>query len=171
EEEYELRPDQLIDLKGFMGDSSDNIPGVPGIGEKTGIMLLKSFETMDGVYENIDKVTGKKRVENLKNYQAQAYLSKKLGTIVTNIPLDKDISDFKRQPYQMDELRQTLKEYEFFTLLNRLPGEEAQEEDKVELPYELMSMEEAINYVKDEKNLLIHIVSEGKVYEEIEYNY
>lgn len=171
EEEYELRPDQLIDLKGFMGDSSDNIPGVPGIGEKTGIMLLKSFETMDGVYENIDKVTGKKRVENLKNYQAQAYLSKKLGTIVTNIPLDKDISDFKRQPYQMDELRQTLKEYEFFTLLNRLPGEEAQEEDKVELPYELMSMEEAINYVKDEKNLLIHIVSEGKVYEEIEYYY
>lgn len=65
-ERYELEPQQLIDMKGLMGDSSDNIPGVPGIGEKTAIKLLKEFSSLEEILDNIDKVSGKKRKENLQ---------------------------------------------------------------------------------------------------------
>ena len=87
-EEYGITPEQFIDLKGLMGDKSDNIPGVPGIGEKTGIKLLKEFSNMEALYENIDSVSGKKTKESLIEHKSTAFLSRKLGEIITNIPLD-----------------------------------------------------------------------------------
>ncbi|MDD7363318.1 MAG: DNA polymerase I [Peptoniphilus sp.] len=163
-EEYELTPEQLIDLKGLMGDSSDNIPGVPGIGEKTGIKLLKEFETLEGVYDHIDEVSGKKRKENLEEFRQQAFLSKKLGTIVTDMPLDFGIEDLKRKPYDLDTLRDLYAKYEFFTLMKRLPGE-ASEVETVEVEdLPLKNMDEALSAIRDAKNVMVHVVCEEKPY-------
>jgi len=93
-ERYQLRPYQIIDLKGLMGDTSDNIPGVPGIGEKTALKLLWEFETVEGVLENVDKVSGKKVQSNLKEYTDQAILSKKLATMLTEVPIEFSSDDF-----------------------------------------------------------------------------
>ena len=92
-ERYQLRPYQIIDLKGLMGDSSDNIPGVPGIGEKTALKLLLEFETVEGVLANVDKVSGKKVQSNLKEFADQAILSKKLATMLTEVPLAFSLDD------------------------------------------------------------------------------
>ncbi len=163
EKEYGMTPKQLIDLKGLMGDTSDNIPGVPGIGEKTGIQLIQKFHSLEGVYDNIDAVSGKKRKENLENFKQQAFLSKKLGTIITSIPVDFSVEDVKRKAYDLEALRALYREYEFFTLLKRLPGEEAEEDVKVEdLP--LVSMEEAVEGISGAKQLMVHIVAEGRPY-------
>lgn len=162
--EYELTPDQLIDLKGLMGDSSDNIPGVPGIGEKTGIKLLKDFHSMEGVYDHIDDVSGKKRKENLIEFQQQAFLSKKLGEIITDMPLDFELEDLKREPYDLDSLRELYSKYEFFTLLKRLPGEEGEvEETKVE-SLKLTSMKEALSSVVGRDKVMVYIVTDEKPY-------
>ncbi|EHQ90378.1 DNA polymerase I [Desulfosporosinus youngiae] len=93
-ERYQLRPHQIIDLKGLMGDTSDNIPGVPGIGEKTALKLLWEFETVEGVLANVDKVSGKKVQSNLKEYTDQAILSKKLATMLTEVPIGFSCDDF-----------------------------------------------------------------------------
>jgi DNA polymerase-1 len=85
---YGIAPDQMIDLKALMGDSSDNIPGVPGVGEKTALKLLSQYKTLEKVMDNIDKIPGKKLKENLSLYKDQAYLSKKLATIVKDVPIN-----------------------------------------------------------------------------------
>ena len=163
EKEYGMTPKQLIDLKGLMGDSSDNIPGVPGIGEKTGMKLIHDFHSMEGVYENIDAITGKKRKENLEEFKQQAFLSKKLGTIITSIPLDFTLDDLERKPYDMDALRELYTQYEFFTLLKRLPdqGEEEEAEAK-DLP--IASMEEAVKGLAGADKVMIHLMTEGRPY-------
>ena len=163
EKEYGMTPKQLIDLKGLMGDSSDNIPGVPGIGEKTGMKLIHDFHSMEGVYENLDAITGKKRKENLEEFMQQAFLSKKLGTIITTIPLDFTLEDLERKPYDMDALRELYTQYEFFTLLKRLPdqGEEEEAEAK-DLP--LASMEEAVKGLAGADKVMIHLMTEGRPY-------
>src|SRR5699024_10881678 len=79
-EKYGLTPLQIIDMKGLMGDTSDNIPGVPGIGEKTAIKLLKKYESVEGLYENIDELKGKQK-ENLETNKDLAFISKDLATI------------------------------------------------------------------------------------------
>ncbi|NLV88180.1 MAG: DNA polymerase I, partial [Tissierellia bacterium] len=86
-EKYGITPEQLIDLKGLMGDPSDNIPGVPGIGEKTGLKLLKEYDTIENIYANIDNISGKKLKENLTENKHLAFLSRKLGEIITEVPI------------------------------------------------------------------------------------
>ncbi len=92
-QEYGLTPSQIIDLKALMGDSSDNIPGVPGVGQKTALKLLHEYHTVDGVLDNVQNISGKKLKENLIQYRDQALLSKKLATIVQNAPVDLNIED------------------------------------------------------------------------------
>lgn len=91
---YQLRPAQIIDLKGLMGDASDNIPGVPGVGEKTALKLLGEFETVENVLAHIKKIKGKKLQENLTTYADQARLSKKLATMLHEVPLEMDLETF-----------------------------------------------------------------------------
>lgn len=83
-EKFELTPSQIIDLKGLMGDTSDNIPGVAGVGEKTAVKLLKEYSTLEGVYDNIESIKGKLK-EKLENDKDNAYLSKQLATIYRDI--------------------------------------------------------------------------------------
>jgi len=93
-EKFGVRPDQVLDVLSLMGDSSDNIPGVPGIGPKTAADLLNEYHTLDGVYENIEKITKKKLKENLVNHKADAYLSKQLASLKNDVDIEQDISKF-----------------------------------------------------------------------------
>ncbi len=118
EEEYGISSDQFVDLKALMGDSSDNIPGVYGIGEKTGLKLLKKYESLDGVYENIDKIKGKMK-EKLEKEKNQAYLSYTLAKIIKNIPLEYDLDFFEYKEAEREELLKLYDEYEFRKLKDR----------------------------------------------------
>lgn len=115
---YSITPTQIIDLKGLMGDTSDNIPGVPGIGEKTATKLISQYGTVAGVYENIDQLKGKMR-ENLEIYQEQAFLSRRLAEIDTQAPLPVHWPPSRLQRDDK-ELYKLFKELEFNTLLQRL---------------------------------------------------
>lgn len=86
-EKYSVPPERMVDLLGLMGDSVDNIPGVPGVGEKTAIDLIKQFGSLEGVYDNLDQISGKKRVENLKAAREDAFFSRDMATIETNVEL------------------------------------------------------------------------------------
>ncbi|NHM76130.1 DNA polymerase I [Staphylococcus sp. 11007852] len=113
-----LVPDQIRDLKGLMGDTSDNIPGVAGVGEKTALKLLHQFKTVEGVYDNIEQVSGKKLKEKLANSQADALMSKQLATINCDSPISVTIEDTKR-PTTIDETEkiELFKTLEFRQLL------------------------------------------------------
>jgi len=119
---YGLRPEQIIDLKGLMGDASDNIPGVPGIGEKTALKLLHEFGSMEHILENLEAIPGKVR-DKLVEYSDQAELSKKLATIDTDCPVDIDFEACRLTPPNLDELIPLLKEYEFRALLKTFLAE------------------------------------------------
>lgn len=127
-ERYGITPKQFIDLKGLMGDPSDNIPGVPGVGEKTGIKFLKEYNSMEGLYESIDKVGGKKTKEKLIENKNLAFLSKRLSTIITNVPLDFTIEDIKVKEENVDVLIKLYEDLEFGSLLKRISGEATIEE-------------------------------------------
>lgn len=90
-EKFGLKPEQMIDVKGLMGDTSDNIPGIPGVGEKTAVKLIKEYGNLENVLAHQGDFQGKKLGESLATYQEQALLSKKLATIVTNVPLNIDL--------------------------------------------------------------------------------
>ncbi|MBL7575709.1 DNA polymerase I [Peptoniphilus asaccharolyticus DSM 20463] len=171
-EDYGITPDQFIDLKGLMGDNSDNIPGVPGIGEKTGLKLIHEFGTIENLYDNIDKITAKKQKEKLEDNKAQAFMSKKLGTIVRNVPIETEIKDLEIQQYNLEELSDLYREYEFYTLLKRLP-EEFQKAEIVEVSesaFEVRNVEpkELVEEIKKEKSFAFRFITDGKIYEGIE---
>lgn len=118
-EEYDLSPKQIIDLKALMGDSSDNIPGVPGVGEKTALKLLKEYHTVDNLLDNLDGIKGKLGEKLVANKQ-QAILSKELATICTQVPIgDSDITSFivKTNKSQLDK---TLADFEFRNIANKV---------------------------------------------------
>ena len=119
-EDYGFEPKKLIDLKALMGDSSDNIPGVKGIGEKTAKNLLMEFGSLDGVYENLDsKVIKPKQRENLTTYKDNAYLSYDLATIRPNAPIDFDPLDAVVRPYNNQELYNLFVRLEFVKLIDK----------------------------------------------------
>ena len=136
EEVYGITPAQLIDLKGLMGDKSDNIPGVPGIGEKTGLKLLKEFKNIEGVYENIDNISGKRLKENLIENETIAYLSRRLGEIIINVPLDSDIEDLKTGEPDFEKLLKIYEGFEFKSLINKIPSEYSQIEEVIDFDIE-----------------------------------
>ena len=118
-EKYDLPPEKLIDRKGLMGDSSDNIPGVPGIGKKTSLKLLKEFGSMEEILNNIDKVSGKKRKENLRKYSEQARMSYRLGKIKRDVPVDIDFEECRLDLYDDQEAAEQFEKLGFTSLLDR----------------------------------------------------
>ena len=126
-EKYGLTPQQIVDMKGLMGDKSDNIPGIPGVGEKTAIKLLTEYETVENVLENIDNISGKKLKERLTEGKEDAVLSKKLATIFTDVPVDNKIEDltFKEDREKKKELFEKL---EFVSFLRKLSQENSVED-------------------------------------------
>jgi DNA polymerase-1 len=126
-DKYGLRPDQIVDLKGLMGDSSDNIPGIPGVGEKTALKLLHQFETVEGVIDHISELPGKKLKERVAEYQEQARLSKELATIHCEVPLPFSLADCSYGGYDPAKVAPVFKKLEFKTLLERMQPDEPQE--------------------------------------------
>ncbi|MBA2173362.1 DNA polymerase I [Halobacillus locisalis] len=132
-EKMEVRPDQVIDLKALMGDSSDNIPGVPGVGEKTAVKLLKQFDKLEKVYENLDEVSGKKLKEKLESNQDEAFMSKELVTIDRQSPIEVTLEDLAFPGYETQKVTEFFKELGFQSLLSRVQGE-AGNDEAAELP-------------------------------------
>jgi DNA polymerase-1 len=129
-ETYGVTPLQMIEVKGLMGDKSDNIPGVPGIGEKTALNLIKKYETIENLYNAISEGTatekGKLR-ENLENNQELALLSKKLGTIDTNVPIDTSISELRVKEWNKSKVYEEFKTLRFKKYIERFNLNEVEE--------------------------------------------
>ena len=121
-EKYGLAPEQIIDMKGLMGDASDNIPGVPGVGEKTAIKLLKQFGTVEGVYKGIDEVSGKKLKEKLAENEELAKMSKTLATINTESPIEIGLGDISYPGPDMEQVIPVFRELNFRTLIEKADG-------------------------------------------------
>ena len=115
---YQVPPIRMIDLKALMGDSSDHIPGVKGIGEKTAINLLSKFQSLDNLYLHIDEVSGKTK-EKLENDKSSAYMSYDLATIYREVPLDFTIEDCKYTGENSVRFTELLQEFEFHSLLKK----------------------------------------------------
>ena len=131
---YGIDPIKMIDLKALMGDSSDNIPGVKGIGEKTAIKLLTEYKSLDGLYEHIDEIKGKTK-EKLEQDKDNAYMSYDLATIYREVPLDFDLEDCIYNGYNEVRFKEELEELEFYSLLKKIDfsGVESKEEKKEEI--------------------------------------
>jgi DNA polymerase-1 len=119
-ERYGLSAQQFIDYKGLKGDASDNIPGVPGVGEKTAIKLLTQFGSMEGIYEHLDEIPGRLH-DLLQNNREQAVLSKRLATIVIDVPWEFKAEDYLRRAPDNEKLRLLFSQLEFKSLLEKLP--------------------------------------------------
>ncbi|MBM6628327.1 DNA polymerase I [Mammaliicoccus vitulinus] len=131
-EKYDgLVPNQIIDMKGLMGDKSDNIPGVPGIGEKTAIKLLKQYETVEGVYQNIDELKTSKMKEKLIDNEDNAKLSKELATINRDSPIEVSIEDLKLTDDNDEEKIKLFKTLEFKQLLDQMDASTEAYDDRV----------------------------------------
>lgn len=117
-EKYHLKPSGIIDLKALMGDASDNIPGVAGVGEKTALSLLEKFETVEGVYENLDSITGKLN-EKLANDKDSAFMSKKLATIKTDCYIDFNLDACTYEFPFSQKVRDFFEDWDFRSLTNR----------------------------------------------------
>src|SRR4051794_3341813 len=119
-EKYGLTPEQIIDMKGLMGDPSDNIPGVPGVGEKTAIKLLKEFSTLENLLQSIDQVSGNKLKEKLAEFKNQALMSKELATIERQAPIEVNLDTIAYEGFTRDKLVALFKDLGFHSLLDKL---------------------------------------------------
>ncbi len=120
-EEYGVTPKQMIEVKALMGDTSDNIPGVMGIGEKTALTLIKDFGSVDGVYENIESDKIKKAArEKLKNGKDMCYLSRELAEICLTAPVDDNLDCYTEKPVDSENLSELLSELEMYSLIKKL---------------------------------------------------
>ncbi len=120
-EKYGLTPEEMIELKSLMGDSSDNIPGVAGVGEKTATDLITRYHSIDYIYENLDSLEIKDGVrKKLRDGKESAFLSRDLGTICKTAPINSNIEEFKIKPQKKDELARLMTKLEFFKLMDKI---------------------------------------------------
>ena len=131
-EDYGIKPIEIIDLKALMGDSSDNIKGVAGIGEKTALKLIKEYHTIDNLYKNIDDLKGKVK-ENLLNDKESAYKSLELATIYLDVPIEINLEKIAYKGSNEEELNSLLKELEFNSLINKMSIKKSEEKLDIEI--------------------------------------
>ncbi|WP_105992579.1 DNA polymerase I [Staphylococcus simulans] len=159
-----LKPSQIIDMKGLMGDSSDNIPGIAGVGEKTAIKLLNQFDSVENLYDHLDEVSGKKLKEKLEHGHEDALMSKQLATINVESPIEVSLKDTKR-PEDTDQSQkiELFKELDFKQMLNQIDVDadiesESAKEYKVETDFDAIDFEQldaaAIHFEVDEGDYL-----------------
>ncbi|WP_114603181.1 DNA polymerase I [Staphylococcus sp. EZ-P03] len=159
-----LKPSQIIDMKGLMGDTSDNIPGIAGVGEKTAIKLLNQFDSVENLYDHLDEVSGKKLKEKLENGHEDALMSKQLATINVESPIEVSLKDTKR-PEDTDQSQkiELFKELDFKQMLNQIDVDadvesESAKEYKVETDFDAIDFNQleaaAIHFEVDEGDYL-----------------
>ena len=148
-EEYGVKPQDLIEVKGLAGDTSDNIPGVSGVGEKTAINLIKEYKTIDGVYENIENIKGKLK-EKLENDKEKAFLSRILGTIDINAPIEKDLDKLKLEEWNKEAVLEIFKALKFNRFIERFNLNSANNtENKIGINFEYEELNE-LGKIQDE---------------------
>lgn len=158
-EDYGITPKQLIEVKGLMGDASDNIPGVPGIGEKTALKYIRNYGSIDGLYENIDEISGKATKQKIEENKDLAYLSRSLGTIFTKVPLEFTVGDFALQTPDYHGLEEKYEKLEFSSFLAKLPTMEIKQEENF-----------SYNYIEEEfpewnqETMIFHVFYDGDNY-------
>ena len=171
-EDYGIKPIEVIDLKALMGDSSDNIKGVTGIGEKTALKLIKEYHTIDNLYKNIDNLKGKIK-ENLLNDKESAYKSLELATIYLNVPIEVNLEKIVYKGSDEEELNSLLKELEFTSLFNKMKMKKNEEKLEIEIiedtnfslneDYSLYLLSSNLSYFKS-KTLGVAISTKDKNY-------
>ena len=138
-EKYGVRPEQFVDVKALMGDSSDNIPGVPGIGEKTALKLIAEYGSLDGIYDDLEsKKLTKGTITKLADGKKSAYDSQFLARIKRDVPLGITLDDFAYHGAHKEELRALFERFEFFALIKRL-GLEKEEVEEIEITVKMVS--------------------------------
>lgn len=166
-EKYELPPKSLIEVKGLAGDSSDNIPGVPGVGEKTAITLIKQYKDIDGVYKHIDEIKGKLK-EKLEQNQELAFLSRTLGTIDIKAPIEKQKDEMKITEWNKEEVTSMFRKLKFNRFLERfeLDKSEPQEETQtIEVECEELlenQIDKLLQEIDETKKMYYYIIEKEK---------
>jgi len=122
-EKYGIEPGQIVDMLALAGDTSDNVPGIPGIGEKTALSLIQEFKNVQGVLDNVDKISGAKRKENIRNNAALAQMSRELVTLDKQAPVQLDLDKARAGEQDSGELENLYREFEFNRLLKTLAPE------------------------------------------------
>lgn len=166
--EYGIEPEQLIDVKGLMGDSSDNIPGIPGVGEKTALNLIKNYQTIEKLYNEVENnsdlvdIKGKLK-EKIINNKDLAILSRKLGEININVPLEEKIEDLKTKEWNKKEVYQLFKYLKFNRFIERFHLEDENEsEPQEEIFSKILITEEKeilklIEEIKKDKEMIYYL--------------
>ena len=154
---YGMEPKRMVDLKALMGDASDNIPGVKGIGEKTALKLLHEYDSLDGVYENIDKIKGSTH-DKLVNDKENAYMSYDVATIYREVPIDTDLEKLRYLKEDSDELIELFNDLEFHSFLRK---SNVKKEDNKKIEYKIIS---SLDEISDEKIMALNLEIDGDNY-------
>ena len=165
-EKYGIKPNQLIDVKGLQGDTSDNIPGVPGVGEKSALSLIQKYGSIEKLYDAIEKgkddLKGKQREKIIENKDL-AYLSKTLGTINLEVPIKDSLEDFKVEEWDKKKVLELFKELNFNRYIERfsLKEEEVQEKEQAKELFKIgnNTLEKINKKIKKEKKMCMYISS------------
>ncbi|MGI6487802.1 MAG: DNA polymerase I [Syntrophomonadaceae bacterium] len=155
-------PEKLPDVKGLMGDASDNIPGVPGVGIKTATRLIKKFGSMEEVYQQLDAVTSARIRNNLETYKEQAFLSKRLATIITEVPLEVDFEEYRQQVPDKGRLIGLYQELEFNSFIKDLQEELGENEDRSEVVQlkDARQVSELLKQVESGEPVAVYLVTD-----------
>ncbi|MEF9990812.1 MAG: DNA polymerase I [Romboutsia sp.] len=160
-EKFEMTPTQFIDLKGLMGDKSDNIPGVPGIGEKTGIKLIKEFSNIENLIENIEKLKGNVKTK-ISEHSELAIMSKRLATIIRDVPIEINLDELEFGEYSKEDVLESFRYFGFTSLISRLvelDGGSDIVEEKIDLNIaKLENIDKFINEIKNKGEVILKIV-------------
>ena len=148
EEEYRIRPQQFTDVMALCGDSIDNIPGIPSVGEKTALELIRQFGTLENIYENISEVKKKRLKERLIEFKENAFLSRELVKINTQVPLKIDWEELKVREPERDRLSEIFKELEFISLWNQFAKREAETDKDYRICNDKRFFRELISEIK-----------------------
>lgn len=170
--EYGVTPEEFIDVKGLMGDASDNIPGVPGIGEKTAYKLITEYKSIENVLSNIENIKGNKIKQNLMEYREQAIFSKKLATIIKDVPVDIDMESIKsKENFDYQAVKELFFKLQFKSLIDRIPmpivADVPLKEEKACDYANIENLNELEVLVKDTRNstmYMIFTIKDGAVY-------
>ena len=161
-EDFGISPKQLIEVKALQGDSSDNIPGVKGVGEKTALKLIQEYGNLENLYENLGKLKGKLK-ENLENEKDKAYLSRYLGEIYLNVPIDKNIEDFELKDVNLNEYIEKLENLEFKSIINKY-FKDVKKDNSNSINHiidsEVINFSEIFDKIKNDKSIAVKFFSD-----------
>ncbi|MGI1691508.1 DNA polymerase I [Thermoanaerobacter uzonensis] len=164
-ERYEITPQQFIDLKGLMGDKSDNIPGIPNIGEKTAIKLLKEFGSVENLLQNLSQLKDKIK-ENIENNKELAVMSKRLATIKRDIPIEIDFEEYRVKDFNEEKLLELFNKLEFFSLIDNIKKKnniEIVNNHKVQ-KWSKVDIRKLITLLQDSRNIAFYpLIYEGEI--------